>query len=629
MPVRIATVTQSIAAFRRGESGAFAVMGIFFFMIMAIAAGIAIDITRSEMNRKRMQYAADNAALAAAVVPGDDEAIAEAWDYLTTVGVGPDDAIVEVKYVGSNRKIAITGTAQTDTMFMRLLGEDALPQPFLSGAMADVAGAEVSLVLDISGSMNDGQKLPKLKAAATGFVEDLVGNGRSNTSVSIVPYHAAVNLGEDLARHLPLTAEHDLSHCIRFSEDEYSTTGIPADGVLQRISHYDWQSGNRMSPGLVDKPYCSDNDYSKVMPWSNDEAALKAHINSLQADGWTAIDLAARTGAMLLDPSMQAALDGMVDDRQVPKAFRGRPYDFGDKRTQKVMVILTDGENTDQYDIAWNRKTGPSGVFVHRPVEKGTILLKPDETDEAYSQCIPGTYGYEVIAAGHGETLPAHSNCGGDRGYWPASGDRLPNGNALKWSFGLDSDRRQAPDDHHAPWWQFPRIDDVAEDVARDVDGDGKVHDDVAFSIWSPTKGKFWITSEDDYWNAPKGGSDAVELSYQELFAIAPLEFITKTLLAGADAADLDRFALNTAREKYYNAGKMNRNLQAICDAARLNKITIYTIALEVNEAGEQVMRNCVGEENDGTKYFEAGEDDLSTIFDEISSQIARVRLVE
>ena len=67
------------------------------------------------------------------------------------------------------------------------------------------------------------------------------------------------------------------------------------------------------------------------MPWSNDEDDLHDLIDSLQANGWTAIDQGMRWAVALLDPAARPALSGLVSTGQVHPDFDGRPAAYHDE----------------------------------------------------------------------------------------------------------------------------------------------------------------------------------------------------------------------------------------------------------------------------------------------------------
>ena len=96
---------------------------------------------------------------------------------------------------------------------------------------------------------------------------------------------------------------------------------------------------------------------------SDDPASLKAQINALQAGGNTSITLGMKWGVTLLDPSMRPAYSDFVTQGAIPASMPGRPFDYGDTHSMKVVVLMTDGEHVSHDRITDAYKTGPSGIF--------------------------------------------------------------------------------------------------------------------------------------------------------------------------------------------------------------------------------------------------------------------------
>lgn len=121
--------------------------------------------------------------------------------------------------------------------------------------------------------------------------------------------------------------------------------------------------------GYLNRPYCRDEEAGQILPLSFDRVALKDQIAALTARGNTSIDIGVKWGAALLDPSSRDAITNLTTDwgtnRQVvDSGFTGRPVDYNDEVTLKVLVVMTDGENTTEYRVKSSKRgTGNSGVW--------------------------------------------------------------------------------------------------------------------------------------------------------------------------------------------------------------------------------------------------------------------------
>lgn len=92
-----------------------------------------------------------------------------------------------------------------------------------------------------------------------------------------------------------------------------------------------------------------------IMPFSKSATALKTKIDSFAAGGNTSIDVGMKWGVLLLDPGSQWILSdsttGLIKQGVVDSKFSGRPLDPKDAEVLKVVILMTDGENTTQYGL--------------------------------------------------------------------------------------------------------------------------------------------------------------------------------------------------------------------------------------------------------------------------------------
>ena len=369
----------ALRAFARRDDGVLTVAGTFVFVMMMLAGGVAIDFMRVETTRAKLQYTLDRAVLAAASLSQDGDGQRVVQDYLRAAGLEgyPVDVRFEVD-TGTHRRVRAVSKAPIRSMFMHLLGVDGLVVPASSVAEERIRKIEMSLVLDVSGSMNEPSGTPgvtriaALRQAAKRFVTRVLADRPGAVSISIVPYSSQVNIGPTLSTYFQLNRWHAYSSCAHFDVADYRTTAIPAGARLRQVAH--------VQPYLL-----ADNDYSDLegqvagsCPASkpvdafltNDEAALHASIDRLTAIGGTAIDVGIKWGAALLDPASRDRVTAMIANRTVDQRFAGRPAMFNDEDTMKILVVMTDGRITNQYDVHSNRLTkgtgAKSGVFAWR-----------------------------------------------------------------------------------------------------------------------------------------------------------------------------------------------------------------------------------------------------------------------
>jgi len=349
--------------FLHREDGTVTVFAAIIFILMIGVGGIAVDIMRYETQRTQLQYTLDRAVLAAASLTQtlDPQSVVES--YFETAGLGDYRLRVDVEEGVNFRRVEATAEMEIQTLFMSLFGQRVLTSPAAGAAEERIQNIEVSLVLDVSGSMGGSNRMTNLRPAARSFVTSVMQandnpNGDQLVSVSIVPYDNSVNMGTTLASVFALTNEHNYSRCARFYENDFTTAAINPSVPLQRMGHFDRDTNWWADP--IRSPACHTDDTAAIMPWSNDEDDLHDLIDSLQANGWTAIDQGMRWAVALLDPAARPALSGLVSTGQVHPDFDGRPAAYNDEETLKVIVLMTDGENTRQYDLQDQYRSGPS-----------------------------------------------------------------------------------------------------------------------------------------------------------------------------------------------------------------------------------------------------------------------------
>ena len=383
-------MAEKTARFREDEAGSFTIFCLFLFVTILFIAGMAVDLMRFETRRVDAQNTLDSAILAASSLNQKLDSEELVKDHFTKAGFnadevgvrGTDDIINTDILVG--RTVQAATNIQINTWFMDLLGVDRLAGGAQGTATESVTNVEISMILDISGSMGDNDKLVNLKVAAKNFVDKIYLNTPpgSTTSISIVPYNGTVVVGNDLLKHLnadgetieiaapaPYTGamtqystEHNDSTCVRFSDDDMDTRAISETTPLTRVAHFD-RGGNEFNTPGMNQRWCNENR-AAIMVHSTNPAELKLKIDSLTHGGWTGIDNGMKWGVALLDPAMEPVIRKMnADDKKVSDAALGRPAVYDREKTMKVVVLMTDGANTLQRDLRDPFKNGPSRIW--------------------------------------------------------------------------------------------------------------------------------------------------------------------------------------------------------------------------------------------------------------------------
>ena len=349
--------------FLRDERGTVTIFALMMFVLMLAAGGIAIDVMRYETQRTQLQYTLDRAVLAAAALNQTEDPEEVVIDYFATSGLENYRLDVDVEEGLNYRRVSASVEMDMQAFFMNMFGVNALTSPARGSAEERIMDIEISMVLDISGSMGWNDKIENMRDAANEFIDTVlaVNQEEQQVSISIIPYNSQVNAGTTIASVFTLSDEHDESRCTRFDPADYNYTEIDPDVAIERIAHFDFD--NRDSYRSFRNPHCPTDNYAAILPWSNDADDLHDLVDSLRANGNTAIDLGMRWAVGLLDPAAQPALSELIDAGVVDEEFEGRPYSYDEDEVLKIIILMTDGENTSQYDIVQEYKRGPSTVF--------------------------------------------------------------------------------------------------------------------------------------------------------------------------------------------------------------------------------------------------------------------------
>lgn len=380
MPRRMAqgytAAARRLDQFGRDESGAVLLFSMFMLMCMLMIGGVGIDLMRFERDRMALQNTLDGAVLAAADLDQTQPARQVVEDYFEKAGVGATLTSVTVDEGIGFRSVSATAESKINTHFMKLFDIDTMIAPAQGQAEERIDGIEISLVLDVSGSMNSNSRLTRLRPAARSFVDTVLDSAQEgNVYISVVPYATQVAVGETLLDQYTVTDEHRYSHCVNFDTPAFSTTTLSPTETLSRTAHFDPWYHRELSEDGEHRFYrvCPTGANLQILPFSNNRTALHNYINGLTARGNTSIDLGMKWGTALLDPSARPVLNNLIDAGEANVAFRGRPHDYSVSNTLKVVVLMTDGRNTNQYFLNDSVKSGYSGVWYNAEANRYSV----------------------------------------------------------------------------------------------------------------------------------------------------------------------------------------------------------------------------------------------------------------
>ncbi len=404
---------QRISDFARNEDGVITIFTIFIMLMMLMVAGIGVDLMQNEMRRTALQNTIDRAVLAAADLDQTRPPTDVVEDYFDKTGLREFLTDVRPNQGLNYRNVTAEAFMRTNTQFMGLLGVDTLPVPAFSQAVEEVPNVEISLVLDISGSMRFSNRMKNLRPAAKDFIDIvLMGPAANTTSINLIPYAGQTNPGpfmfsrlggnrydvvamdesdggvDERVNNTQLPASEtagtgtdssaryvypNVSSCLEIDNSDFQDARLPSDGYYEQTAHFmNWRiaseivrdaDGNPVLFDENDEPVESGGTTRLVMDWgwcpqdktsiiyaSNNATVLKNRIDSMRMHDGTGTHYAMKWALALLNPDSQPDFAQMAlpANNLVPPQFSNRPMAYDDNETVKYIVLMTDGQITEQ-----------------------------------------------------------------------------------------------------------------------------------------------------------------------------------------------------------------------------------------------------------------------------------------
>ncbi len=204
-------IVKESKCFVANESGALTIFALFVFLFLLAAAGIAVDMTNYERDRVKLQWALDNAVLAAANLEQELPPADVVNAHLVAHGLSEYQNSVDVQEAYLDRTVSATIGSDFTTNFMRLSGIASIPMGVQAAANEAAPHTEISMVLDISGSMGNNNRVELMQAAAKAFVTKSLSRNSdpttgtktdTQTSINIIPFAGQTNPGATMFEYL-------------------------------------------------------------------------------------------------------------------------------------------------------------------------------------------------------------------------------------------------------------------------------------------------------------------------------------------------------------------------------------------------------------------------------------------
>ncbi|RAI42889.1 vWA domain-containing protein [Rhodoplanes roseus] len=343
-------------AFRRAEDGNVAVLFALTLIPVIGLVGAAIDYSRANAIRTNMQAAADSAALAVSKTASSQTStqIQDAADkYFRALITQPEATITDVTatYTKSSvSNVVVDASATMKTRFMGVLGISQMTLKVSATTAWGNTRLRVALALDNTGSMSSSGKMTALKTAAKNLIDQLKAAATNNGDVyiSIIPFSKDVNIGgsSNYTQNWVKWDDWDVANgtC---SKSSYTTKSSCTSnkGTWTAKNHNTWNgclmdrdqnydiSNSAPEIGTSATLFPAEQ-YSycpvELMPLSYDWTSLKSKVDAMTPDGNTNVTIGLVWGWHSLTQGSPLAA----------------PSEDANYQYQKVIILLTDGENT-------------------------------------------------------------------------------------------------------------------------------------------------------------------------------------------------------------------------------------------------------------------------------------------
>jgi len=565
-----------MARFHRDEAGTLVIFALMLAVLMLMMGGIAVDVMRYESRRTSLQNTLDRSTLAAASLTQDLDPRSVVDDYFLKAGLMDFLTSVTVTEGLNYRQVTATASADTQPLFLGMMGINDFDAPGISSAEQRVNNVEVMMVLDVSGSMNSNSRLANLKTAATQFVSTVLTNDSEHKiSIGMVPFNGQVNLGTTLASKfntinpsgtadvncvdLPNTGVNSAYNSLTISQYAWATSVTPLS--LSMTAYADTFDGTGTTSPNNANTWCPTGYGSNIIRVPSQSISdLQGYVNGLQAVGATSINAGLKWGLGLLDPGSRAIYTDLIAGGNMSNTLAGRPYAYDDKEAMKVIVLMTDGEHFAEERVKEAYKSG------FAPIYKAN-----------------GDGNYSIY---HASKVNGGNICGSRPYYVP---------HLNQW--------------HFRPWNGTAPTGAECYVPPASINGTtGQILPAIA-NTTQQTWPQVWKLRSVQY----------VACSYY----VAPLG------LGSCNSGNVNwNNQINLMKEMTATTD-MDTQLQTICTAAKAQNVIIYGIAFEASTNGQTQIRNCSTDGATGSHYFNATGLQISTAFNAIANNISQLRLTQ
>jgi Flp pilus assembly protein TadG len=584
--VNVMTIIQSARSRTRGfvedESAAMLVFALFLFIAMLLGGGMAVDFMRVEDQRARLQATLDRAVLAAAYPDETRDAEEIARDYFAREGLDQYVQDIQVVEDEAGRAVTVEASFESDTFFLHMIGLDTLSVVAQGTASERTPNLEISLVLDISGSMRFDDRIGDLKPAAKEFVAAVLDPAyEDHISINLVPYAGQTNPGPEMFAYL--------GGVRRGSYNGDNFEEWPQD-ISNAVVYYD-----TMGNGVIDTAVKVDGfpDGSSANHISNDLDDFFGELANFISDSVPSVGDATLMGASIKG--------GLSDNAYyaVENNTNGNAPDDGPT------------ENT-------GKPSASSGIDTFEELNYSDFTYAP--TASIPSSCLELSNDDFGVSA-----LP-------DNGYY----EQVPH--FMYWDIAADvMDWGWCPEDDTAI--QYAQQDeetlDNFIDALRMHDGTGTHYGmKYALALLDPSsQGAFdYLANEgvvpEEFRDRPLAWDAAGSAKYIVLMTDGIItEQWRPTNPDDPQNATVELENRPSSDRKQITSAATNVNsFYSVCDEAKNAGVIVFTIAYEAGTTASEQMQTCA---SSPSHFFEASQEDIGETFSAIADKINQLRLIQ
>ncbi|MDX2259433.1 MAG: TadE/TadG family type IV pilus assembly protein [Hyphomicrobiaceae bacterium] len=442
--------------FLKDQSGTTVPLFALLLTAMMTTIGGAVDIGQAISMRMKLQQALD-AATVAVCTRGDREPGEVMRSYLEEAlgqfgrslqdepqganAIAPAPTGNQVRLQGTefdaiNGQISPQVDTSLSTTMLKLVGIDTIDVWAKSAVKCGSKRLELSLVMDITGSMdervNGVKKIDSLKQAANDVLDIFQYNiDAGATKIALVPFSETVNVGSTYAprvRGTPLSGTSTTTGMTKYrhrnQDNEWQTWNI-SNCVSERTTIDKWTD----NPPLCVGPLCTSkvgNVYTsngqcaptnQLVPLSTDRAMLRNQVNAYQPSGYTAGHIGAAWGWYVLSPRWSSVWTNNV------------PEDHNPEELIKATIIMTDGEFNTQYrdgvQDRYHKNSANNGSSNYQFEEICKAMKDPKKNGSLDDGIVVYTVGFGLDP--NGATAQRLKSCASDntKFFFPYNGEQL------------------------------------------------------------------------------------------------------------------------------------------------------------------------------------------------------------